>query len=935
MNTAQYRLATLCRLVCLGFVLTSPTLGQPRFTDVTEAVIPFPLFEGLGLSLGDYNNDGWPDLVVAEGSNWRAQAGDRIALLHNTGAGTFADRSGVLPAELLAFDPRAQIGETFAAAVWGDYDRDGDADLYVPLGGGDQSGRGFRRGPNALLRNDGGSFFLVSGMAGLTDELSSEAATWLDYDGDGHLDLYATDAVVLDQGGLIMNAASGRSRLYHNEGDGTFTDATAQAGLLGIAGSRNSAAFDANGDGWVDLTTYRFDRSEFGQNRRLFLNDGQGGFVDRTPADMDGLGPSAGLALGDIDHDGDIDLFHATAFNTGDDTPWRSVLLLNQGDGQFLDVTEGLGLGVVTNLALFGALFEDLDNDGDLDLVTGFPHLLFLNDGHGFFTESSRPSGLPLFSLPLMPGDYDRDGFLDLVVGTHFSHSNQLGGVFRNAGNDNHHLQVELVGRTSNPHGLGAQLRAVAGPLRQTRQVLGATSVYQAEPAVHFGLGAHTRVDTLWVRWPSGQEQVHTDIPADRRLRLFEGRADYHLAEPTRWTHAWPDTLRLGQTLDATVEVTPARFAPDAVLDRVTADLSAWGGGAAEPLTPAGDGTYRLESGPLSTVGSPGRREVGVRIEQTTPFGPRWTQLVHIIEVQPEPLPPPLRVYADDLAPGWQVEGVIRDLNLDLPQDTELRGGRVRLEPGSEPVAFQGQTALAVQVDSLVPTDPNFTRWEQWRVTLRPPEPVAHYQTLRFAFHPGSAQVVVLPLMLVFVNGRHITDVWLSTDPVWAQLRRTPLALDASRPAWHVVDVPLNVPGVRGQPIESISIEGFLQGTFYFDQIELLPEGRAASAMTAVVERRDGPVPEDFALAQNFPNPFNAGTAIHFAVPTAGEVALALYNLAGQQVARLVQGRRPAGTYTVRWDGRDEAGRELASGVYLYRLQVGDRVETRKLLLLR
>ena len=152
---------------------------------------------------------------------------------------------------------------------------------------------------------------------------------------------------------------------------------------------------------------------------------------------------------------------------------------------------------------------------------------------------------------------------------------------------------------------------------------------------------------------------------------------------------------------------------------------------------------------------------------------------------------------------------------------------------------------------------------------------------------------------------------------------------------WQPVEIPLNAFKLKG-PIESIRFVGNLEGTFYLDDIRLV----AAKAPlqpddTAVLEERTASIPQAFSLDQNFPNPFNSRTVIRFALPTSDHVELSVYNLTGQKVATLVEGIREAGAYTVQWDGRDEGGRELASGVYLYRLWTESQVETHKLLLLR
>jgi hypothetical protein len=191
--------------------------------------------------------------------------------------------------------------------------------------------------------------------------------------------------------------------------------------------------------------------------------------------------------------------------------------LLNLGDGQFLDATEGVGLAGLGNLDLYEARLADIDNDGDLDLMTGDPTFLFLNNGDGRFTETSENTGLDQDGFwALSFGDYDGDGFLDLFTGT---------ALYRNQGNDNHWLRVELVGTESNRNGIGAQLTATAGDLRQIREIYGGMGFSQDEGVAHFGLGQRTQVERLEIRWPSGQVDELEDIPADQKIRVFEGQA--------------------------------------------------------------------------------------------------------------------------------------------------------------------------------------------------------------------------------------------------------------------------------------------------------------------------------------------------------------------------------------------------------------------------
>ncbi len=393
-------------------IAAAGALAQPRFEDVTDEAIPFRLFEAEGMALGDYNNDGWPDLFIAEFVNDIWDGGDRIALLYNDGDGSFVRDAALLPDGLLNFDSEAITGEAFGPGAFGDYDRDGDLDIYLPLG----VYWLHRRGRNALLRNDRGIFTNVTTQAGLTQELASAGAIWLDYNRDGHLDLYVTD-----NGMILANLLRGiwenyrtssYHRLYRNNQDGSFTDVTVAAGLdVPMPGWEfNIAAPDVNDDGWPDI------HIGIHHDLLIFLNDGQGRFPDATTTEIFNPGV-VGIAIGDIDNDGDLDLFqpNSGAQFIGNVLPSRPVMMLNLGDYQFLDVTEGVGIDF-GDAPVQNATFADLDNDGDLDLVTGRPLFLFINDGQGFFSDVTERSGLPAAGgVGVLPVDYDGNGCLDLI----------------------------------------------------------------------------------------------------------------------------------------------------------------------------------------------------------------------------------------------------------------------------------------------------------------------------------------------------------------------------------------------------------------------------------------------------------------------------------------------------------------------------------------
>jgi len=861
------------RPICLSLFFCSllwtlSAAAQTSFTQLLEQ----PLAEkwpmgSRGVSFGDYNNDGWPDLFLSE--NW----GTRLSLWQNEG-GRFTDRLAAIKGEIPS-------GAKGGGAIFGDYDNDGDLDLYIP------NGLGVRTDRNVLLRNDGNAFRDASSAAGLTDALPTDNAIWLDYDRDGYLDLYTGEVT------LSWN------RLYRNNGDGTFADVTEEVGLkvpmvdapeILLGSNGGISAGDLDNDGWPDLYI-----GVFRYANRLFLSDGQGRFQDATTGEIADPGEALGTAVGDIDNDGDLDIFQAAGGSS--ELRFRSLLLLNLGEGQFLDVLEPLGLATLGNLNLKGPALGDIDNDGDLDLLTGNPSLLFLNNGDGIFVEQTAPFGIPTTSSQLSLGDIDNDGDLDVTSGSY---------LYRNNGNDNHYLRVELVGRESNRSGSGARLIATSGSAQQMREISGGTGWVQHQSVAHFGLGQRTTVDRLEIRWPSGRVDLLTEIPADQQIRILEGQTQYHPIRSTTWESDLPSSVTDGAALRIKATVQPGLFETGAAILQVTADLSDLGGSPAVPLTAGGEGLYELNT-ELKVATSSGWKELRIDIEQETSLGLYRTVLVREIQVLPAVWPTADRPLYSDAATGtWQVSDP-EGLQLNEQEST---------------IVHEGNSALSVEGRREFPsTDP-------WAFSFHPAKPVdsGGYRTLRFAFHPGDVTSWGYGAAWIYVNGNS-ARLELLHSPFGSRLL-------GGINKWLPVEIPLEVFHLEG-PIEAIHFAGELQGTFYLDDIRLIPADPPPTS-TAVLDERTAPQPSSSLLHQNYPNPFNSDTVIRFSLPQSQKVELALFNLAGQQVATLVREMRRAGEYAVHWDGQSDEGVNLASGIYLYRLRLEDQKQTtRKLLLLR
>lgn len=457
---------------------------------------------GAGVALLDYDGDGALDILLgAEGGS--------PALYRNLGGGAFAD---VTAAAGIPSFTKMQRVVGFAVA---DYDADGDPDVYL-----------YYRGPNLLLRNDGGVFVDVAAAAGVADPSWSAAAAWGDYDRDGLLDLYVGNYIAATSFPLHTPHPN---TLYKNNGDGTFTDVTAAAGVAGAGTTLAVTWSDYDGDGRPDLWVCN-DFGMFIEPNRLYRNT-PGGFVDVSEE----VGAAAqlycmGIAPGDYDGDGDLDYYFS---NIG-----RNLLLRNDGAAGFTDVTAATATELTYDRCFteryttsWAVAFEDFDDDGALDLYVANGHIpadpsianarasanaLLRGDGTGgAFTDISHTAAVDDERLArgVALGDLDNDGDVDLVQ----VNADGAPLVLRNDSPGGAALHLRLVGTASNRDGLGARVRATIAGTTHHRE-LAAHRGYAAtwEPAVHIGLGPAAMVDTLVIDWPSGVTQTLTNVPPGR-----------------------------------------------------------------------------------------------------------------------------------------------------------------------------------------------------------------------------------------------------------------------------------------------------------------------------------------------------------------------------------------------------------------------------------
>jgi|SRR5580658_800103 hypothetical protein len=497
---------------------------------------------GCGCAFFDYDNDGWMDIFLLSGSSMAGPPpGASNRLYKNNRDGTFTD---VTEKSGLKFTGWA------SGVCVGDYNNDGWEDLFVTF-----------YGQNKLYRNNGdGTFTDVTKEAGLEEAKTRWGAgcTFVDYNRDGQLDLFVSNYVQFDPAhiskpgenvycnwkGVPVNCGprgltAGYHSLYRNKGDGTFTDASVQAGVDKLRGSYGMTvvAADFDEDGWPDIFVACDSTPSF-----LLMNQHDGtfreeGVIRGVALSDDGMEQAGmGVGVGDYDLDGHLDIFitHFTEDTEG--------LLHNNGKAEFENTTRRARVGTENRYICWGAGIVDLDNDGfpDLFMTAGSvypevekmlpqypdknPRVVFRNLGNGTFEELIEEAGPGVADLHSSRGcafgDFDNDGDIDILI----VNMSEIPSLLRNdmRGN-NHWLKVKLVGTKSNRSAIGARVLAHYGKKIQAQEVLSQSSFYSSnDPRLHFGLGPETSAD-LDIRWPSGLRETFKAVPANQIITIKEG----------------------------------------------------------------------------------------------------------------------------------------------------------------------------------------------------------------------------------------------------------------------------------------------------------------------------------------------------------------------------------------------------------------------------
>lgn len=860
---SSLRRALAAVLLCAA--VGAESSAQVTFTKDTSSSVVTGGGATFGSAWVDYDADGDLDLFAV---NFNAQ---NNVLYRNEGGGAFTAMTSGQVGTIVS-----DGGNSFGTS-WGDYDNDGDADAFVANANPSTTNE-----IDFLYDNNGDGTFtrVVTGPIATAGGFTT-GGSWVDYDNDGYLDLFAVNNNQVNF-------------LFHNNGNGTFTRILTGDIVTSVARFHGSSWSDYDGDGDMDV----FIACNIGSANRLYQNNGDGTFTKiTTGAIVTDVGSAQGASWGDYDNDGDMDLFVPNRSDQNNN------LYRNNGNGTFTKMTSvQVGTIVSDGGDSFGSGWSDIDNDGDLDLFvanwSNQDNFLYLNDGAGVFIRelSGDVVNDGGESQAAAWGDYDGDGFEDLFVSNgYFANQNDF--LYRNDGNANHWLTVTLRGTSSNRSAIGARLKLKAtidgSAVWQLREVGEQTGAFgQNSLSAHFGLGDATTVDSLFIIWPTGVVEYFANVAADQFLTIEEG------APP-------PPVLLAATSGDSTVEL---RWRKSHIANfdhyRIVADTLTGPTAEVGAVASSGDTTFtvtgltnhvqyyfRIAVVNTDSVPSGFSNELAATplplVNVEVAVGARWNLLslpLRVVDSAAASLFPSATspAYAYEGVSGYQVKSVLHSgvgywMKFSAPE--------------------------AVGVDGFARANDTIPVAAGWNLIGSLTEPVA---TGSIASDPPG---IATGQFFGYAQGYSTADTlrpgqgyWVKTDQAGV------LILSTGSFAMQSSAIRISKGGDAPPP----------------------PPGEKAGAQESS--------PQQVGLDQNYPNPFNPRTVIRFRLPVRSRVSLTVVNTLGQEVAVLVQGTLGEGVHLAEWDAADEP-----SGVYFCKLAAfgsadpaGAAVlDVRKLLLVR
>ncbi len=817
----------------------------------------------------DYDGDGDLDLYVSNGSRPSATSifNQENFLMECTGDSTFTSN---LSAGGIVSDQ-----EVTAGATAGDYDGDGDWDMFVTRAASNDL---FSTNPkdNLLYINNNDKTFSSLGAGDVVseDEYSTSAA-WVDYDNDGDLDL------LVKNGTPEANGIPKKPFLYQNN-NGTLTAVTSAGDLLNFntyAGAVVWCDYDNDGDQDVYLCS-----GGDGPYGRLFRNDGGGVFTNVVQ--IDSAMRDVGASWADYDNDGDFDLY---IVNTGTND---NILLVNDGTGNF--TIDQLSNVVNDGQADYGSAWGDFDNDGDLDLFLAVSkdvgqiiyNILYENSGYPNYTFTMITNTVAVTdtnnSRSAAWGDFNRDGFLDLAV-VHWDRYNP-NNIYYNLGNTNHWLQVVPRGTQTNKYGIGVRVKAKAtingNTYWQMREIQSQTGFgSQDQPWAHFGLGDATQVDSLTVYWPvSGITTVFTDVPADQFVTVVEGDLNVtYTIEAGDTSHFFFGNT--GASIEFTAnndadggDLTVVRYTTGPTNNAFSGSASAPDGSTVTPDRVATDRYWSITNNGLASftytislditnlpgVSNPDRLVIVKRADNTQPWVPVNTTRSGN------------RLYASGLTSFSEFAIASNTADNSLPVTLQQFNARVE----DNVVVLQWVTEAEI----------NNLGFELERSTS-PAGPfvrIAGYQT-----HPQ-------------LKGQGNTN---------------------TRTEYKYRDTQVEPGNVYYYRLYDVDYSGqrSLIGNLRVDMSAVVTEFQ-------LYPNYPNPFNPSTTIRFSIPSSIVSGDA---------PVRLAVYDAAGRLVRTLLEGRGMSGEFTVRWDGKNAYGESVSSGIYYARLQAGIYIKTQKMVLMK
>ncbi|MBK7868954.1 MAG: VCBS repeat-containing protein [Ignavibacteriales bacterium] len=553
-------------------ILFTFAASSQRFIKITEGAIVNDGGDSRSVNWVDHDRDGDLDLFVSNGKN----GGENNFFYKNNGDGTFTKIDNLV----INQDNSPSVGASF-----GDFNNDGYPDLFVST---------WYNKKNFLYKNNGdGTYTQLSSSSVMADLTYSETGTWGDYNKDGFLDLFVTNS-----------AGNTRNLLYTNNGDGSFTKQPQTGFLTDQYFSRNADFIEYNGDYLPDL----FVVNESGQNENLYTNLGTGLF-NRVihPTLLNNGGSSISSNYEDIDNDGDMDFFISNAEGG------RNWMFLNDGQNNFTKVTEPFNSDIANS---FSSSFGDIDNDGDLDLFvsnafnaagTPMTNYLYINQGNGSFVRDTVTLAAQTgWTYGAAFADYDKDGWLDLFTANCFG-ANQNNSLYRNSGGSNNWLMIDLEGKRSNFNAIGAVVKVKVtenGISRwMTRRVSAQSGHCSQNMQLHFGLGTATTIDSTVILWSSGIVQnvsgllpsSFNKIVEDSTLTDIQSESDESIIHEFKLMQNYPNPFNPVTTISYSI------VNPGNVTIRVYDILGTMVKELYDGYKPAGNHSIQLDAGNLSS----------------------------------------------------------------------------------------------------------------------------------------------------------------------------------------------------------------------------------------------------------------------------------------------------------------------------------------------